>query len=81
MKQEKRKDEEGLYRSWSTEDLVRARTIDKDDYRPEAMALIIRELKRRIEVSDVSPSEKKTLLDNLVLVAVCLPVLDSPKED
>ena len=62
MKEEELKDLENLYRSWPTEQLLRAEVLEKDDYRPEALTLISRELERR----KISPSEKEALLRDLV---------------
>jgi len=38
---------EETYTSWSMDDLVRATALEKNDYEPEAIALMVRELKRR----------------------------------
>ena len=35
------------YMSWATEDLVRATGIEKDDYEPDAIAVMLKELDRR----------------------------------
>lgn len=62
MNEQELKDLEDLYRSWPTEELLRAATMEKEEYRPEAMALIVNELKRR----NISPSEREALLEDLV---------------
>ena len=45
------------YRAWSTEDLVRAITIDTDQYDPSAVELMKRELDGR----NISQSEREAL--------------------
>lgn len=56
---------ENRYNNWSTEDLVRATTIEKDDYRQYALQLMKKELIRRnistLEIEEIQSGIKVTL--------------------
>jgi hypothetical protein len=46
---------EKLYMTWSTEDLIKAATVHKNDYKPDSIGLILKEIKRRnLSVEDFS---------------------------
>lgn len=53
-----------LYGKWSTEDLVRASTVQRDEYMPESMLLIEAELrKRKVPFNDQQQIAQKVLSD------------------
>ena len=55
MDEKQLKDAEQLYQSWSAAQLLRATTAEKQDYKSEALDLMVRELSRR----GVSQSERE----------------------
>ena len=65
MKETELKDLENLYKTWSTEELLKATTFEKENYRPEAITLMKKELEKRnisqlereMHITDI---EKKT---------------------
>jgi tetratricopeptide (TPR) repeat protein len=66
MKSNNIKEMEPRYASWSTEDLVRATKVEKDDYEPEAIALMHDELKRRGGVSQEEYNAVNETVENQI---------------
>jgi len=62
MNERQLKDAEKLYQSWSVPELVRATTVERQDYEPEAVDLMLREISRR----GVSESEKEDAAKEVV---------------
>jgi hypothetical protein len=56
--------QQSTYESWSNEDLIRAATVDRQDYLPKAMIIIEAELKRRnVSSEERNQGEQQILSD------------------
>jgi hypothetical protein len=60
----------GIYAKWKTEDLIRALTIDKGNYEPNAIEVMKMEVqKRNIKDEDINDFQKEYLKEEEALLA------------
>jgi hypothetical protein len=65
MKDDELKELEARYRNWTTEELLRATTVDKEDYQPESIELMIKELDKR-NIPHLEKEEIKTRVEKKI---------------